>query len=556
MSSITEYERQRQENIKKNQSLLSSLKIKPLVTKRKQPASSTPSTPSKKRAKPTGTPSSIPQKQHATRASMRLNGRKLEPEELEMRAKVEEDLNVRAAEEKDRLKHSDRNLVAESWRLKDEDSDQLTNKLFDSFTPSVFKPIKTMKQEEINLDYRPGSDDEYDRLVEELDSLRLRSMNKACPNRIYCTTFHPTVDKHLLFVGDKLGGVGVWDALADTSKSEEGAEDGDVKKATDKNDSQRKPVKKEKEVDEDEDEAEPIQGRSFFIQAHSPSAISGIQIHPINSHLVYTSSYDSTIRELNFETKQSTEVLAGDDLSSGEMLFSAFEFANEGREIWCSDNSGGLSHRDLREAKGKAKRWEMSKKKIGCVSLCPNSGDRWVVTAGLNREMRIWDLKILAGLSTDSELETLESKACVVNYPHRLACSSAYFNSTGNKLLSTSYDDTLRVWDFDPTSENPWEAADSEEGFLPTYSARHDNQSGRWVSVMKAKWCPNPRLPPHFTVGNMKQKLDVYSSKGELLKQLTDPQLTTVPASTAQHPNLSGRIAGGTAGGKLYLWTP
>ncbi|EGF99888.1 uncharacterized protein MELLADRAFT_112356 [Melampsora larici-populina 98AG31] len=523
--------------------------IKPLITKRKESPSSNASTPVKKRVK-SPVQNVVPPRRHATRSSMRLNGQKLAPEELELKIKIDEEVNEKASKEKERLKHSDRTLVAESWRIKDEDSESLTNGLFESFSPSLFKPQKSMKQEEVNLDYQNGSDDQYDRLVDELNGMRLTAMNKVCPSRIYCMTFHPTVEKNLIFMGDKVGGVGIWDAAAENRQSNKGSTSQEVKEeASDEPDA--KPVKKEEPEEEDQEDLEPAEGRSFFIQAHPRSSVSAIQIHPTNHHLVYTACYDSTVRELNFETKQSTEILDGDSLSSDEMLFSAFEFANDGRELYCSDNSGGISHRDLREPKEKARRWEVSKKKIGCVSLCPTSDNRWAVTAGLNREMRIWDLKILTGLSTDSELSTLESKACVVNYSHRLACSSAFFNPLGNKLLSTSYDDHLRVWDLDLSQSDTW----AESDFEPTYKARHDNQTGRWVSVFKARWCPNPHLPSHFTVGNMKQKLDVYSSKGELLKQFTDPYLTTVPAATAQHPSLSARIAGGTAGGKAYLWT-
>lgn len=368
--------------------MLSSLKIDPLITKRKQPASAN-STPNKKRAKATPAHGSVPAKQHATRASARLNGRKLEPEELEVKMKEEEALDNRKANEKERLKHSDRLLVAESWRMKDGDPEKLTHGLFESLSPSLFKSQKTMKQEEINMDYQTGSDHEYDRLVEELDGLRLKALNKVCPNRIYCLTFHPTIEKNLVFAGDKLGGIAVWDTLAGPLQTDPNDEGGDDPKSiVSTKHLQVKAVKKEDDVEEMEDEEEPVEGRSFFIQAHSGSAISCIQTHPTNLHLLYSSSYDSTVRELNFETKQSTEVLAGNALSAEEILFSAFEFANEGREIWCSDNSGGLSHRDLREVKQKARRWEVSKKKIGCVSLCPNSNDRWAVTAGLNREMR------------------------------------------------------------------------------------------------------------------------------------------------------------------------
>jgi sugar lactone lactonase YvrE len=62
--------------------------------------------------------------------------------------------------------------------------------------------------------------------------------------------------------------------------------------------------------------------------------------------------------------------------------------------------------------------------------------------------------------------------------------------------------------------------------------------------------------PPLCTISPLTEKLDIYSPKGELLAQLAHPDLTTVPAVTAQHPSSSTlQVAGATAGGKIYLWT-
>lgn len=54
-----------------------------------------------------------------------------------------------------------------------------------------------------------------------------------------------------------------------------------------------------------------------------------------------------------------------------EVLINSFDISPTGNEIWASDELGGLSHIDLREEKGKARRWELSDKKTGCVSINP-----------------------------------------------------------------------------------------------------------------------------------------------------------------------------------------
>ncbi|WAR62634.1 hypothetical protein PtB15_15B221 [Puccinia triticina] len=573
MTALTDYERQRLENIKKNQSLLSSLAIKsvgPAAKKGlKKPApTSTPAT--KKRARPAAgtTDSPVPLKRHATRASVRLGGAGLTPAELQSRLDKQEEELASERQKREELKHADRPLVAE--HLRTGPSVSLTSTLFSSLASTLSQKTKTMKQEEVNLDYSPGTDADYDRLADALNGLQLRALNKVCPNRIYSMTFHPDRRKSLLFMGEKLGGVGIWDALgADVVVKSEDVEDEDHVSTSSTNTadasskpslSPAKPVKEEEESaeDDEEDRLEYVEGRPYFIQAHARnSAVSAIQTHPSDPHLIYTSSYDGTIRELNFETRQSTEIVDGPMLSDDDILFSAFEFANHGRELWASDTAGGLVHRDTRQPKTAARRWTASKKKIGCLSICPGSGDRLAVTAGLNREMRLWDLRALSGLPPTSEIGEVESGSCLASYAHGLACSSAYFSPAGDRILSTSYDDLVRVWEIKPETRDAWLSSHPPDlDLAPAYQARHDNQTGRWVSVMKARWCPNLRFPSHFTVGNMAHKLDVYSPKGELLAQLKHPALTTVPAVTAQHPTSSNlQVAGATAGGKVYLWT-
>lgn len=36
---------------------------------------------------------------------------------------------------------------------------------------------------------------------------------------------------------------------------------------------------------------------------------------------------------------------------------------------------------------------------------------------------------------------------------------------------------------------------------------------GKWLTILRAQWSPNPDAYPHFTVANMNHALDMYSSK-------------------------------------------
>lgn len=56
----------------------------------------------------------------------------------------------------------------------------------------------------------------------------------------------------------------------------------------------------------------------------------------------------------------------------------------------------------------------------------------------------LWDLTALRGLDEDSPVATVLETALLQEYAHEKAVSSAYFDWTGTRLASTSYDDAIR----------------------------------------------------------------------------------------------------------------
>jgi WD40 repeat protein len=62
-------------------------------------------------------------------------------------------------------------------------------------------------------------------------------------------------------------------------------------------------------------------------------------------------------------------------------------------------------------------------------------------------------------------------KALRAEFTHGQACSSAYFSPTGKQILSTSYDDKMRIWNVDRTS-----LGTVVQDFNPDYVHKHNNQ--------------------------------------------------------------------------------
>ncbi|KAG8925490.1 hypothetical protein FRC02_009630 [Tulasnella sp. 418] len=233
--------------------------------------------------------------------------------------------------------------------------------------------------------------------------------------RIYSMAYHSEKTKDLIFIGDKTGQMGIWDALAPADEVED--DDGEVS-------------------------AQDGEGGKYWtLQPHWPptakSSISCIKLDPIDSHSIFTSAYDCTMRHFSFTSGLSREIYHLEDT-----LLSSFDIVPGGNEIWVSDAAGGLSRIDLREDKDKARRWQLNERvtqKIGCVSINPVT-PHFLVTASNERSLRIWDARKLTGRwVTVLKAQWMPSPDA---YPHftiaNMNQSLDVFGYTGKRLASFS----------------------------------------------------------------------------------------------------------------------
>ncbi|KAM0324642.1 hypothetical protein ACHAQA_008033 [Verticillium albo-atrum] len=340
---------------------------------------------------------------------------------------------------------------------------------------------------------------------------------KITPQRVYSLGFHPTEDKPVVFAGDKEGAIGVFDA------------------------SQKAPEPPE---DEDEEWDEPDPAISAF-KFHTKTA-SAFVFSPADDNAVYTSSYDSTIRKLDLDKGVSMQVFAPDDVME-DMPMSAMEMpTNDSNLLYFSTLHGGFGRHDIRTPSGEHETWSLSDNKIGGFSLHPLQ-PHLVATASLDRTMKIWDLRKITGKGD------LRHPALLGEHESRLSVSHASWSPAGH-LATSSYDDTIKIYDF--TKSSTWAAGHDigSENMAPATQVRHNNQTGRWVTILKPKWQLQPRDGiQKFTIGNMNRFVDVYAADGEQLAQLDGDGITAVPAVAHFHPTLDW-VAGGNGSGKLTLW--
>lgn len=330
--------------------------------------------------------------------------------------------------------------------------------------------------------------------------------------------FHPTESKPLIFAGDKEGAMGIFDASQEVVEGE------------------------------DEDEVEPPVISAFKTHART---ISSFHFPFADFNTVYTASYDSSIRKLDLGAGSpvSVQVFAPDD--EEDLPISAIDMApGDAHTILFSTLSGAVGRYDAR-TKGDVEIWELSDAKIGGFALHPGA-PHLIATASLDRTMKIWDLRRIKGKG-DARLPAL-----VGEHESRLSVSHASWSAAGH-VATSSYDDTVKIYDFSSSGSNaasewgPGHEVD-EAGMKPASVIRHNNQTGRWVTILKPQWQRRPADGiMKMAIGNMNRFVDVYGADGEQLAQLDGEGITAVPAVAHLHPTQNW-VVGGTASGKVCLW--
>ncbi|KAK8118150.1 uncharacterized protein PG998_006431 [Apiospora kogelbergensis] len=391
------------------------------------------------------------------------------------------------------------------------------NSAFASFAHGAQPGVRTFTDDDI----KDTSDEKLADLRKSMNDLELYdgwqpNDIKLTTERIYAMAFHPIKEKPLIFAGDKKGIVGVFDA------------------------SQEKP-----NYDDDDEDAEiPLPKVSAF-EMHT-ATISSIITPQCDHNSVISASYDSTIRCLDLPTQVSSQVWQPED-ESEDLKITCVDMSPEQKDVLVfSTMYGSLGRVDRRAAGSKADLWDLTDNKIGGFSLHPLL-PHLVATASLDRTLKIWDLRMIRGAGD------ARRPALLGEHTSRLSVSHAAWGR-GGRIATSSYDDTVKIYDMSDAAK--WKPGRDLDGDVmePAHSVRHNNQTGRWVTILKPKWQGNPADGVEkFTIANMNRFVDVYDGDGKQLAQLEGEGITAVPAVTEFHPTHNW-VAGGTGSGKLCLW--
>lgn len=362
---------------------------------------------------------------------------------------------------------------------------------------------------------------------DNLSGLQLGKLAKVTKERIYITAVHPGTDKRVVLAGDKIGVLGIWD------------------------------------VDSD---AEPLQ-----LQLHN-ATIPALSFDITSPDVLYSASYDGSVRSLELKTGKSGNVL---DLEpSKNTSVGVSDVSNpQPHLLYASTLCGHLIRKDLRTKSTEYETLVLGEKKIGGFSVDPIN-THLLASGSLDRSMRIWDLRATETARSIPGNEALDTQFPMPHlqaiYHSRLSVSSTDWNLAG-QIVCNGYDDTVNVFNqsdyfldmlndgngTEPVKKSRVKKESTDEIPVinkPSIRIKHNCQTGRWVTILKARWQQQPLDGVQkFAIANMNRYIDIYSGTGHQLAHLGDDLMTAVPAALGFHPSRNW-IAGGNSSGKVYWW--
>ncbi|KAL4297327.1 hypothetical protein GQ457_11G019410 [Hibiscus cannabinus] len=320
--------------------------------------------------------------------------------------------------------------------------------------------------------------------------------------RVTCLEFHPT-NNHILLSGDKKGQLGVWDFAK-------------------------------------------VHEKTVYGNIHS-CILNNMRFSPANDGTIYGASSDGTISCTDLETGISSSLMnlnpnGWQGPGSWRMLY-GMDINSEKGVVLVADNFGFLYLVDSRSNSQTGKAIMIHKKGSKVVGLhCNPLRPDLLLSCGNDHFARLWDMR------------RLEAGSALASLKHRRVVNSAYFSPfSGTKILTTSQDNRLRIWD------SIFRDLDS-----PSREIVHSHDFNRHLTPFRAEWDPKDPSESLAVIGRYISEnyngtalhpidfIDINS--GQLVAEVVDPNITTISPVNKLHPRDDVLATGSSR--SLFIWRP
>ncbi|CCC67961.1 hypothetical protein NCAS_0A14030 [Naumovozyma castellii] len=515
MVEFTEFQRKRQENIKRNNDLLKKLNLSNKASQIKREAGVQVDDIHAKKKKPNAKPrtrkTAVKEKTPVgpVRRSRRLRGETVDTNGIpnvndNQLMKMNHNGNVKEEELDESYK--DMKIVGDiklSDLIKDEDDSAILKKFKSIANVSSGDFFNELKKYQTDSKLTPDIDEQLKEFDLNLYDVFQPNEIKIVYERISAIYFHPSVEKKLIVAGDTSGNVGFWNVRDD-------------------------PI-------EDELEEPEITRVKLFNKN-----VGRIDCFPTDTSKILLTSYDGSIRSVDLNNLDSADILTLKNEYDDPLGISDCQFSYDNPNLLLLTTlSGEFTKLDLRMKNIEVDLKRLADKKIGSMCINPQRPYE-IATGSLDRTLKIWDIRKIIEKPDWSQYEDFPSHEIVSTYDSRLSVSGVSYSPTDGTLVCNGYDDTIRLFDVKEPK--------LPEDLQPKLTLKHNCQTGRWTSILKARFKPNKNV---FAIANMSRAIDIYTSSGEQLAHLTT---ATVPAVISWHP-LQNWIVGGNSSGKAFLFT-
>lgn len=320
--------------------------------------------------------------------------------------------------------------------------------------------------------------------------------------RVTCLEFHPT-NNNILLSGDKKGQLGVWDF--------------------------RK-----------------VYEKVVYGNVHS-CILNNMKFSPASDGTVYSASSDGTVSSTDVETGIALSLMnlnpdGWQGPSTWRMLYGMDINAEKGA-VLVADNFGFLYLVDTRSNDRTGKPILIHKKGSKVVGLhCNPVQPDLLLSCGNDHFARIWDIR------------RIEAGSSIYDLAHSRVVNSAYYSPvSGSKILTTSQDNRLCIWD------SIFGNMDS-----PSREIVHSHDFNRYLTPFRAEWDPKDSSESLAVIGRYISEnyngaalhpidfIDI--STGQLVAEIMDPNITTISPVNKLHPRDDVLASGSSR--SLFIWQP